>query len=89
MLLKLHGKNIQPVLILQTWHAYELEVINDFVKQCSECQRTFIPPREPLIMSPLPQHPWEKVSSDLFHFNSHTYLIMVAPDILLHEIFLY
>ena len=35
------------------------------------------PPREPLITSPLPSHPWEKVASDLFHLNNSSYLIVV------------
>ena len=59
------------------WWLNISKIINDFVKQCPECQLIFIPPKEPLITSPLPQHPWEKVASDLFHLNGHTYLIVV------------
>lgn len=48
--------------------------INSFIQQCPECMKMLTPPREPLITSPLPSHPWEKVASDLFHLNNSTYL---------------
>ena len=48
--------------------------INSFVQQCPECMKMLTPPREPLITSPLPSHPWEKVASDLFHLNNSTYV---------------
>ena len=59
------------------WWLNISKAINNFVRQCLECQRTLIPHREPLITSPLPQHPWEKIASDLFHLNGHTNLIVV------------
>ena len=40
--------------------------INNFIQQCPECMKILTPLREPLITSPLPSHPWEKVASDLF-----------------------
>ena len=33
--------------------------------------------KEPLMYSPLPNHPWEKVGSDLFKLNHSTYLLVV------------
>ena len=51
--------------------------INNFIQQCPECMKMLTPPREPLITSPLPSHPREKVVSDLFHLNNSTYLIVV------------
>ena len=51
--------------------------IHSFIQQCPECMKMLTPPREPLITSPLPSHPWEKVASDLFHLNNSTYLIVV------------
>ena len=48
-----------------------------YIQQCPECLKSFTPPREPLITSSLPSHPWEKVASDLFHLNNSTYLIVV------------
>ena len=33
--------------------------------------------REPLITATLLSHPWEKATSDLFHLNNSTYLIVI------------
>ena len=44
------------------------------ISQRTECQKSLVPPKEPLITSPLPQHPWK---FDLFHLDSKTYLIVV------------
>lgn len=34
-------------------------------------------PTQPLISSSLPQYPWQKVASDLFHFKGKTYMLCV------------
>jgi len=34
-------------------------------------------PREPLLTTPLPKHPWERVGADLFQLNVSTYLLVV------------
>jgi len=47
------------------------------LSQCSKCQQSLIPPREPLITSPLPLHPWEKGTPDLFRLDRKSYLIVV------------
>ena len=31
----------------------------------------------PLLQSPLPKHPWEKVASDIFEFKGTSYLLVV------------
>ena len=51
--------------------------VDNFIQQYPQCMKMLTPPREPLITSPLPSHPWEKVASDLFHLNNSTYLIVV------------
>ena len=50
---------------------------HSFIKQCCECQKSLVLPREPLITATLLSHPWEKVTSDLFYLNKSTYLIVV------------
>lgn len=50
--------------------------IENFVKTCPDCQKTVQLTKEPLIQSPLPTYPWEKVASDLlrkltFYFSRY------------------
>ena len=59
------------------WWLHIRSDIDSFVKQCRECQKSSMLPREPLITATLLSHPWEKVASDLFHLNNSTYLIVV------------
>ena len=51
--------------------------VENFVKSCPDCQKSMQLPREPLIQSPLPSYPWEKVASDLFEFKKRTYILVV------------
>ena len=34
-------------------------------------------PQKPLLTTPLPKHPWERVAADLFQLNGSTYLLVV------------
>ena len=52
----------------------ELEL---FIQKCPECVKSIPNSREPLIPTPLPEHPWEKVAADLFQLNGLTYLLVV------------
>ena len=51
--------------------------ISKAVKSCPECVKNPPSPSQPLISSSLPQYPWQKVASDLFHFKGKTYLLCV------------
>ena len=51
--------------------------IEAHVNKCPECTKNHPQHREPLIPSPLPHHPWEKVGADLFELNGATYLLVV------------
>ena len=46
-----------------------------FIKQCPHGEQFAIPLREPMISSPLPSYPWEKVGADLFELEKTSYLI--------------
>jgi len=48
-----------------------------FIQQCPECVKLTPNPREPLMSTPLPKHPWERIAADLFQLNSATYLLVV------------
>ena len=51
--------------------------IEQLVKLCSICAKASTLHKEPLMYSPLPNHPWEKVELDLFELNGSTYLLVV------------
>ena len=48
-----------------------------YVKKCPECVKMTANPRDPLLTTPLPKYPWEKVATDLFQHNGSTYLLAV------------
>ena len=51
--------------------------LETYIKRCPECVKTISVPTKPLLQSPLPKHPWEKVVSDLFEFKGTSYLLVV------------
>ena len=51
--------------------------VESFVQQCAECKKSIPNPREPLLTTPLPKHPWERVAADLFQLDGSTYLLVV------------
>jgi len=51
--------------------------IREMIQTCPECVKSSMPPREPMISSTLPEHPWQKVASDLFQLHGNTYLLVV------------
>ena len=51
--------------------------ITEKVLSCSECAKEAIPKREPLIVSPLPDYPWQLIGTDLFELEGEQYLIVV------------
>ena len=48
-----------------------------FIKSCPVCQKTTSPNKEPLISTPLPSYPWERIASDLFELKNSTYLLTI------------
>jgi transposase InsO family protein len=51
--------------------------IEDRIKHCVVCAKESTPRREPLILSTLPELPWQKVGSDLFTLNGINYLLVI------------
>ena len=56
------------------WWPGMMAQIKDLVERCPVCVRNFMPRHEPLMSTPLPEYPWERVASDLFY---HNYLVVV------------
>jgi len=51
--------------------------MQNFVQQCGICRQQASPSREPMILTPLPNHLWERAGTDLFELNGKQY-IMIA-----------
>ena len=62
---------------ISVWWPGVSKEMDNFVKSCPVCQKTANPNKEPLISTPLPSHPWERVASDLFELKDSTYLLTV------------
>ena len=53
------------------------KAIETFIKSCPQCVKSYVPPKEPLLISSLPDRPWQKVAADLFELNNCQYLIVI------------
>ena len=51
--------------------------IRQMVKSCQTCLEYRRVPREPLIATSLPHHPWDKLGIDFFQWKGDQYLVMV------------
>ena len=51
--------------------------LENFIKDCPTCQQTLPPQQEPLLPTPLPDYPWEKLATDLFHYDGINYILLV------------
>ncbi|XP_060073548.1 uncharacterized protein K02A2.6-like [Ylistrum balloti] len=58
------------------WHSLSSQ-IEDVVNSCHICAEARNDSAEPLIPTPLPTRPWQRASTDLFHFKGKTYLFVV------------
>ena len=59
------------------WWLGVTKALENFIKTCTVCQKTVPQRKEPLVSSPLPNHPWEKLATDLFELNGSTYIVLV------------
>ena len=62
---------------ISVWWSGISHQVENIVKQCPICACTHIPRKEPMIPSELPDFPWQKVGTDLFHFQGSSYLVVV------------
>ena len=52
----------------------DIEAVNS---SCPTCSRENHPRKEPMIPTPLPDYPWQKIGTDLFHYKGNTYLVLI------------
>ena len=51
--------------------------IEKMIENCDICAKSRNDHAEPMIPSTFPSRPWEKLGSDLFFWNGHTYLLVI------------
>ena len=51
--------------------------LDKYIHNCPDCTRERCQPKEPLLPTPLPRYPWQKVATDLFQIRNTSYLILV------------
>ena len=50
--------------------------LDDIISKCPVCCRHQLQPAEPLLPTAFPEHPWQRVSSDLFEWEKSKYLLV-------------
>ena len=63
-------------ILSSVWWPGVTKEMEDFIKQCPECQKSTTPPVEPMLETPLPNHPWERVAADLFEIKGTNYIVV-------------
>ena len=51
--------------------------LQTLIQDCPTCLQHKTPHKEPMLSSELPDHPWQKVGSDIFHLKGVDYLLVV------------
>ena len=59
------------------WWPGIVKQVTEMIRRCSVCAREAAPKREPLIISPLPDYPWQVIGTDLFELKGASYLLVV------------
>ena len=59
------------------WWPGVSQEVREVVERCKECTKEAPKRKEPLIITPLPEYPWQMVGVDLFELNKDHYILMV------------
>ena len=62
---------------ISVWWPGISKQLDTYIKRCPECARDAKQSKEPLIPTPLPAYPWQKVATDLFHLDGKDYIVLV------------
>ena len=62
---------------LSVWWPGLPSKLDKYIRNCPDCTRERRQPKEPLLPTPLPRYPWQKVATDLFQIGNTSYLILV------------
>ena len=70
-------RKCQQRVSMAVWWPGVNQQVEQLILNCQECSKSGTSRRQPLLPTPLPQYPWEKVASDLFEINGVTYILVV------------
>ena len=59
------------------WWPGVIKQVTDKIQRYSACAREAPPKKEPLMISPLPDYPWQVIGTDLFELKGDSYLLVV------------
>ncbi len=62
---------------MSLWWPGITKQIKDKVSQCETCVKNSYSHPEPLLTNPLPSRPWQRVASDIFHWNKGNYVLLI------------
>ena len=62
---------------MSVWWPGLSQQLTQLVERCPDCAKKHRPNKEPLIMSSLPEYPWQAIAADLFHLKGTEYLVVV------------
>lgn len=62
---------------ISVWWPGLSQQLDKVVKKCPTCIKECINPAEPVMLSELPDRPWQKVAADLFKLKGHPYLLVI------------
>ena len=66
----------QRIMIAVWWPGITWQ-LQQMIINCPESSKLSTPPCQPLLPTPLPRYPWEKVGTDLFELKDITYLLVI------------
>ena len=66
----------QSRVSMSVWWPGVKHQVEQLVQHCPECTKALAAPRQPMLPTPLPKYPWQRVASDLFELNKKTYILV-------------
>ena len=70
-------RKCQQRILTAVWCSGITQQLEQMIINCPECSKLSTPLRQPLLPTPLPRYPWEKVATDLFELKGITYLLVI------------
>ena len=67
----------QSRVSMSVWWPGVKQQVEQLVQHCSACTKVLAAPRQPMLPTPLPEYPWQRVASDLFELDKKTYILVV------------